>query len=139
MSDGMNKVYLLGNLGADPELRMLPSGTAVLKLRLATTESWLDKDKQQRQERTEWHTVTVFGKRGEALAKYLSKGQKLLVEGRIHNSSAEKDGQKRWYTEVVAQDVFFAGGGGRPPASIEALMPPAPPEPDANANLDVPF
>jgi single-strand DNA-binding protein len=135
----MNKVYLLGNLGADPELRTLPSGAPVMKLRLATTESWLDKDKQQRQERTEWHHVSVFGKRAEALAKHLSKGQKILVEGRIRHSSSEKDGQKRFFTDVVADALFFAGGGGRPPATVEALMPAPPFEPEAGENLDVPF
>jgi single-strand DNA-binding protein len=138
---GMNKVYLLGNLGADPELKMTPGGHTVLKLRLATTESYLDKDKNK-QERTEWHHITMWGTRGEALAKHLAKGQKLLIEGRIHYSSSEKDGQKRYYSEVVATDVWFAGGGHtRPSANVEALLANAPPLPsrDDGPTEDLPF
>lgn len=104
---------LLGNLGADPELRTTPGGQSVLKLRLATTESYVDKN-QERQERTEWHSVSIWGKRGEALSRYLTKGSRLLVEGRIQTSSYEKDGVKKYRTEVVADDVYFAGG---PPSS----------------------
>jgi single-strand DNA-binding protein len=137
---GMNKVYLLGNLGADPELKLLPSGTAVLKLRLATTETYLDKDKNK-QDRTEWHHVTIFGARGEALAKHLSKGQKVLIEGRIHHSSSEKDGQKRYYTEIIATDLWFAGGGyQRPGASLETLLANAPPPPPVDEPIEeLPF
>lgn len=107
MAEGMNKVMLLGNLGADPELRQ-GGGTAALKLRLATTESYFDKN-QTRQERTEWHSVTVFGKRAEGLAKILSKGSSLFVEGRISTSSYEKDGEKRYRTEIVATNVLLTG------------------------------
>lgn len=108
MSDGINQVFLFGNLGADPELRTSEKGSA-LSLRLATNETWFDKDKVK-QERVEWHNVTVFGKRGEALAKILHKGSRLCVQGRIHNSSYEKDGQKKYKTEVVATEVTLAGG-----------------------------
>lgn len=116
MADGMNKVMLLGNLGAEPELRTTPGGQSVLKLRLATTDSFVDKN-QQRQDRTEWHTVTIWGRRGEALHRLLVKGSRILVEGRLHTSSYEKDGVKKYRTEVIAEDVFFAGGvsAGRPP------------------------
>jgi single-strand DNA-binding protein len=110
MSEGLNKVLLLGNLGADPELKTTQGG-AVLKLRLATTESYVDRD-SVRQERTEWHRVTLWGKRGEALAKILRKGERVFVEGRISTTSYEKDGEKRYSTEVVATNVILSGRGG---------------------------
>jgi single-strand DNA-binding protein len=104
MSEGMNRVTLLGNLGAEPELRYTAAGQAVLHLRLATNESWLDKNRE-RQERVEWHEVVVWGARGEALAKILSKGSCILVEGGLRTHSYEKDGVKRYRTEVVAREV----------------------------------
>ena len=110
MAEGLNKVLLLGNLGADPELRVTPGGQAVLKLRLATTESYLDRN-NARQERTEWHSVTLWGKRGEALSKFLTKGERIFVEGSIRTSSYEKDGEKRYRTEVVANNIILAGRG----------------------------
>ena len=114
MADGLNKVMLMGNLGADPELRMTPGGQAILKLRLATTESYLDKS-NARQERTEWHNVSVWGKRGEALAKILSKGSTVFIEGGLRTSSYEKNGEKRYSTDIVATNIILAGsrrGGG---------------------------
>jgi single-strand DNA-binding protein len=108
MSDGMNKVILLGNLGADPELRYTQAGMAVLNLRLATNESYVDRNKEF-QERTEWHTVVVWGSRGEALAKLLAKGSGLCVEGSLRTSSWEKDGVRRYKTEVHAREVRFTG------------------------------
>jgi single-strand DNA-binding protein len=108
MSDGMNKVILLGNLGADPELRYTNGGVPVLHFRLATTETWVDKNNETH-ERTDWHTVVLFGKRGEGLAKHLFKGSNVLVEGGLRTSSYEKEGQKRYKTEVHARDVFFTG------------------------------
>jgi single-strand DNA-binding protein len=110
MAEGLNRVMLLGNLGADPELRVTTGGQAILKLRLATTESYLDRN-NARQERTEWHSVTLWGKRGEALAKILAKGERIFVEGRLQTSSYEKDGEKRYRTEVVATNVILAGRG----------------------------
>ncbi|HEY1954632.1 MAG TPA: single-stranded DNA-binding protein [Polyangiaceae bacterium] len=112
MAEGLNRVLLLGNLGADPELRVTPGGQAVLKLRLATTESYLDRS-NTRQERTEWHRVTVWGKRGEALAKFLTKGDRIFVEGRIQTSSYEKNGEKRYSTDIIANNIILAGGGRR--------------------------
>lgn len=119
MADGLNKVLLFGNIGQDPDLRMTPGGQSVLKLRLATTDSWLDKD-GARQERTDWHSVSIWGKRGEALAKILGKGSQILVEGRIRTSSYEKDGVKKWSTDVIAEDVFL--GSRRPAATIEPAL-----------------
>jgi single-strand DNA-binding protein len=115
MADGLNKVMLLGNLGADPELRMTSGGQAVLKLRLATSETYLDRNRN-RQEKTEWHSVVIWGKRAEALGKILSKGSRLFIEGALRTSSYDdKDGNKRYRTEVVATNVILsgrAGGGG---------------------------
>ena len=128
MPEGLNRVMLLGNLGADPELRVTPGGQAVLKLRLATNESYLDRN-NVRQERTEWHRVTVWGRRAEALGKFLQKGDSLFVEGRLSTSSYEKNGEKRYSTEVVANNIVLPGrgrgegaregGGGARPAARE--------------------
>jgi single-strand DNA-binding protein len=112
MAEGLNKVMLLGNLGADPELRMTPSGSAVLKVRLATSETYLDRNKQ-RQERTEWHRVTIWGRRAEALSRILSKGSRIFVEGGLRTSSYEdRDGNKRYTTEIVATNILLQGGRG---------------------------
>ena len=111
MSDGMNKVILLGNLGADPELRYTAAGAAVLNLRLATNESYVDKNKEP-QERTEWHSVVIWGSRAEGLARVLTKGSGVLVEGTLRTSSYEKDGQKRYRTEVHAREICFTGRRG---------------------------
>lgn len=112
MAGGVNKVILVGHLGADPDMRYTPSGQGVCDLRLATSESWNDKN-GQRQERTEWHRVVVWGKRAEICSKYLAKGRQVYVEGRIQTRSYDdKDGNKRYITEVIANDVQFLGGGG---------------------------
>lgn len=111
MADGLNRVMLLGNLGADPELKMTGSGQAVLKMRLATTESYLDRNKV-RQEKTEWHNVVLWGKRAEALGKFLTKGSRLFVEGGLRTSSYDdREGNKRYKTEIVATNVILAGRG----------------------------
>jgi single-strand DNA-binding protein len=113
MSTGYNRVTLFGNLGAEPELRTTPSGQSFMKFRLATNEVWFDKD-QTKQEKTEWHNVVMFGKRATPLSHMLAKGERVLVEGRLQTSSYEKDGVKRFKTEVVASDVCFAQSrGGR--------------------------
>lgn len=111
MAEGLNKVMLLGNIGADPELRFTQGGQAVLNLRLATTESYLDSSKE-RKERTDWHNVVVWGKRAEALGKILAKGSSIFVEGRLQTSSYDdRDGNKRYRTDVVANNVLLTGGG----------------------------
>jgi single-strand DNA-binding protein len=112
MAEGLNRVMLLGNLGADPELRMTSGGQAVLKIRLATSETYLDRNKV-RQERTEWHSVVVWGRRAEALAKFLTKGSRIFVEGGIRTSSYDdKEGNKRYRTEIVANNIILSGSGG---------------------------
>jgi single-strand DNA-binding protein len=113
MAGGVNKVILVGRLGADPDMRYTPSGQGVCEMRLATSESWNDKN-GQRQERTEWHRIVVWGKRAEICSKYLAKGRQVYIEGRIQTRSYDdKDGNKRYITEIIANDVQFLGGGGR--------------------------
>lgn len=111
MANGLNRATLVGNLGRDPELKFTQGGQAVLRLSLATSESFLGKD-GQRQERTDWHNVVVWGKRAEALNKILSKGRTIWVEGRIQTRSWEdQQGQKRYTTEINAIDVGIVGSG----------------------------
>ncbi|MFQ5767029.1 MAG: single-stranded DNA-binding protein [Acidobacteriota bacterium] len=120
---GVNKVILIGNLGRDPELRYTQNQTPVCNFTLATNEVWVDKS-GQKQERTEWHKVVVWGRQGEQVSKYLKKGSQVFVEGSLNTRSWEdKDGQKRYVTEVKAQNVRFLdrkgdtssqGGGGTP-------------------------
>ena len=111
MAGGVNKVILIGNLGADPEVRFTPSGQAVANFRIATNESWTDKN-QQKQERTEWHRIVVWGKLGELCGEYLKKGRQAYVEGRRQTREwTDKEGKKNYTTEVVAQTVQFLGGG----------------------------
>jgi single-strand DNA-binding protein len=113
MAEGLNRVMLLGNLGADPELRMTSGGQAVLKLRLATSETYLDRNRA-RQERTEWHNVVIWGKRAEALAKIITKGTRIFIEGGLRTSSYDdRDGNKRYRTEIVATNILLQGQGGR--------------------------
>jgi single-strand DNA-binding protein len=107
----INKVILIGNLGADPELKYTPSSRALCNLRVATTEVFKDKS-GQRQERTEWHRVTVWGDQAENCSKYLSKGRSVYIEGKLQTRSYEKEGQKHYATDVVADRVVFLGGGG---------------------------
>lgn len=123
MAEGLNKVMLFGNLGADPELRTTQGGTAVMKLRLATTERYKD-NADQWQDRTEWHRVVVWGKRAEALHRILTKGSTIFVEGSLRTTSYDdKDGVKRYTTEINASNILLggrSGGGGQrddgPPA-----------------------
>jgi single-strand DNA-binding protein len=108
----VNKVMVLGNLGRDPELRHTPNGKAVATLRVATNESWTDQA-GERQERTEWHMIVVWGRPAENCAQYLKKGRQVFVEGRLQTRKwQDKEGQDRWTTEIVADRVQFIGSGG---------------------------
>lgn len=106
----VNKVILVGNLGADPELKYTQSQKPVCNLRLATNEVWKDKS-GQKQEKTEWHRITVWGDQAENCNKYLSKGRSVYVEGRLQTNSYDKDGQKHYSTEIVADRIVFLSGG----------------------------
>jgi len=111
MARGINKVILIGHLGADPETRYMPSGGAVTNLRLATTESWKDKNTGDQQERTEWHNVAMFGRLAEIAAEYLRKGSQVYIEGRIRTRKwQDKEGNDRWTTEIVANEMQMLGG-----------------------------
>lgn len=110
---GINRAMLIGNLGSDPDVRTLNGGDVVCEFRLATSETWKDKN-GERQERTEWHTVVCWGGLAESCGEYLSKGRQVYVEGRIQTREWEdKDGVKRWSTEINAQTVQFLGGDGK--------------------------
>jgi len=119
MSNSMNKVFLLGNLGADPELREF-DGNSKLRFRLATSRSWRDKDTGERREQTEWHTLTMWGKRAEALAGFLAKGSRVMVEGRLETRSYQVEGVNRYVTEVKVEDLYFAGGPGRSRSELQS-------------------
>ncbi|GAB6146829.1 single-stranded DNA-binding protein [Desulfocicer niacini] len=116
---GVNKAIIVGRLGRDPEIRYSPQGMAVVKLAVATSENWTDKNTGQKQEKTEWHRITVFGKQGENCERYLSKGSQVYVEGRLQTSTYEKEGQTHYSTDIIANVVQFLGspggaGGGAP-------------------------
>lgn len=110
MAGSVNKVILVGNLGTNPELKYLPSGQPVCEFRIATSESYRDRN-EQLQERTEWHRIVVWGKAGENCGKFLTKGQKVYVDGRLQTRTwDDKDGKKQYMTEVVANQVVFLSG-----------------------------
>jgi single-strand DNA-binding protein len=112
VSMSVNKVILIGNLGKDPELRFTSTGSAVARFPIATSEVWNDRD-GNKQERTEWHNIIVWGKQGESCSQYLAKGRQVFVEGSIRSRSYDdKSGNKRYVTEIVAQRIRFLGGGG---------------------------
>lgn len=122
MARGINKVILVGNLGADPETRYMPSGSAVTNIRVATTESWKDKDTGDQQERTEWHSVAFFGRLAEIVAEYLRKGSQVYIEGKLRTRKwQDREGNDRWSTEVVANEMQMLGG--RPGSNAPAQAP----------------
>ena len=113
MARGINKVILVGNLGADPETRYTAGGSAVTKIRVATSESWRDKQSGEQQERTEWHRVTFFGRLAEIAGEYLSKGRQVYIEGTLRTSKwQDQNGQDRYTTEVIANEMQMLGGRG---------------------------
>ena len=115
MARGINKVILIGNLGADPETRAMPSGTTVANLRIATSENWRDKQTGEQQERTEWHRVAFFGRLAEVAGEYLRKGSQVYIEGSLRTRKwQDKQGNDRYSTEIVGNDLQMLGsrGGG---------------------------
>jgi single-strand DNA-binding protein len=113
MARGINKVILIGNLGADPETRAMPSGTTVANLRVATSESWRDKQTGEQQERTEWHRVALFGRLAEIAGEYLRKGSQVYIEGSLRTRKwQDKQGNERYSTEIVGNDLQMLGGRG---------------------------
>lgn len=108
---GVNKVIIVGRLGQDPEMKAVGQGATVTRLNVATSENWVDKN-GQKQERTEWHRITVWGKLAEICGKYLSKGRQVYVEGKLQTRSWEDNGQKKYATEIVASTVQFLGSAG---------------------------
>lgn len=119
MSASINKVILVGNLGADPDQKVTSTGQTVTELRVATTEQWNDKQ-GVKQERTEWHRVIAWGKLAENCGKYLAKGRQVYVEGAIHTRTfVDKDGNTRYITEIKAFEVKFLGGGNEKAAAAE--------------------
>jgi single-strand DNA-binding protein len=125
MARGVNKVILVGNLGADPETRSMPSGMTVTNIRIATSESWKDKASGAQQERTEWHSIALFGRLGEIAAEYLRKGSQVFVEGKLRTRKwQDKTGNDRFTTEIIADNMQMlggrAGGGGTPAMSGSA-------------------
>jgi single-strand DNA-binding protein len=124
---GLNKVMLIGRLGRDPEIRYSQQGLAVVNFSLATSEQWTDKNTGDRQEKTEWHRIVVFGKQAEICEKYLSKGSQVYIEGRLQTRNYEKDGQTHYITEIVVanfqfldskQDTQGTGGGYQKPDPV---------------------
>ena len=139
---GVNKVILVGNLGSDPEVRFTPSGQAVANFRIATNESWTDKQ-GQKQDRTEWHRIVVWGKLGELCGEYLAKGRQCYVEGRLQTREwTDKENKKNYTTEIVANSVVFLGGRdgasaggarGKPKSGGEDDFGPPPPHAEETA------
>ena len=135
---GVNKVILVGHLGADPETRYMPSGGAVTNFRIATSEQWKDKESGEKQERTEWHSIAIFGRLAEIAAEYLRKGAPVYIEGKLRTRKwQDRDGNDRWTTEVVAHEMQMLGGRSQGNASTK-------PEPQKTAapedfDDDIPF
>ena len=143
MAKGINKVILIGNLGADPETRYMPSGGAVTNVRLATSESWKDRESGQMNERTEWHRVVFFNKLAEIAGEYLKKGSKVYIEGSLRTRKWVKDGQDHYTTEIVASEMQMLDGRGesgyRAPVDESQAPDGAPPADEGAFDDDLPF
>ena len=119
-SRGINKVILVGNLGQDPEVKYMPNGNAVCNITVATSESWKDKNSGEMQERTEWHRVVFFRRLAEIAGEYLKKGSQVYLEGRLQTRKwQDQQGQDRYTTEIIADNMQMLGGGGRSGGSAE--------------------
>jgi single-strand DNA-binding protein len=144
---GVNKAIVVGNLGADPELRHTDSGTPVCRLSVATSRQWTNKQTNETQQETEWHRITVWGKQAESCQKYLAKGRQVYVEGRIRTSSYEdENGVKKYSTEIVAEIVQFLGskadnegGGGGGGGGGGSSSKPSNRQPEPDPDDDIPF
>ena len=119
---GLNKVFILGNLGRDPEVRSLPNGTTVCTFSIATSETWKDKTGEKR-EKTEWHRIVTFNKLADLCGEYLAKGRQVFVEGKLQTREWERDGVKQYTTEIVASEVRFIGGKSERPVSNKDGIP----------------
>jgi single-strand DNA-binding protein len=142
MSRSLNKVQLIGNLGKDPELKYTPSGVAVATFSIATSESWKDTDGNQ-QEKTEWHNIVAWRKLAEICGEYLKKGKKVYLEGKLQTRNYEKDGVKRYVTEIVADQLIMldggGGGAGAGRSSSGSAAETAPAQADVPKDDDLPF
>ena len=128
MARGINKVILVGNLGNDPEVRATTSGSRVATISIATSESWMDKNTGQKQEKTEWHRVVFFNRLAEIVEQYLTKGSQVYVEGRLQTRKwQDKDGQDRYTTEIVANEMQMLGGKGGGGGDFQSTAPMDPP------------
>ncbi len=138
MSRSLNKVQLIGNLGKDPELKYTPSGVAVATFSIATSESWKDQEGNQ-QEKTEWHNIVAWRKLAEICGEYLKKGKKVYIEGKIQTRNYEKDGVKRYITDIVADQLIMLDGGGGKGSTTSATPESAPLAAEAPKEDDLPF
>lgn len=112
MARGINKVIIVGNLGADPDVKYSANGNAVTRINVATSEQWKDKQTGDQQERTEWHRVVFFGRLAEIAGEYLKKGSQVYIEGSLRTSSYEKEGQKHYSTDIIANEMQMLGSRG---------------------------
>jgi single-strand DNA-binding protein len=141
MAGSVNKVILIGHLGADPEIRYTQGGAPVANLRIATNENWTNKN-GQKEERTEWHRVVAWSKLAELAGQYLTKGRQIYIEGRLQTRSwDDKEGNKRYATEIVATNITFLGGTAERKTENASLPPdlPAPPADLGGSEEDIPF
>jgi single-strand DNA-binding protein len=146
MARGINKVIIVGNLGGDPETRYMPSGSAVTNLTVATNETWKDKQTGEQKDRTEWHKVAMFNRLAEIAAEYLRKGSQVYIEGKLRTRKwQDKNGQDRWTTEIIADEMQMLGGrggagGSAPMGSSDSGPSSAPPQPGPDDfDDDIPF
>ena len=143
---GVNKAIVVGRLGNDPEVRYAASGSAVANISVATSEQWKDKNSGEKQERTEWHRITLFGRQAELAGEYLKKGSQVYIEGRIETSKYpdKETGSDRWSTKIVAREMQFldsrgGGGGGDSQSASSASPPQRDSGPSGDFDDDIPF